>query len=364
MKAALHAKVELWEVSTFAELAVWDRRPELQRVLAAVPERGVLTSREIDQALPGLSTTACRNVLKHLTYLRLTDDRGGLTPLGRRCVVTGDAPTWELGAFAFLVALHPLFERLVLGFRRLDVDARDLDFNSLEPMPGWFEADPARTWASAFAGDPAFTLFSFTSQRGLDPRCRLAELDPARLAWVIDLGTGENGWNLEGEVGGKNDRTTFRTRPESIATEKVRGMFATWDDRWDAKVARLAMPYDGGAAGGRDTFERTLRYPKVIAGEGGTFVDVEVEGVPVGPNSTAEAQRWALDLVLARVEAAGTFCTTEEWRSHWTAAIGGTPLEARASQCPDPDASTRPDGRPLRPRTRWLLSAARDLAVE
>lgn len=134
------------------------------------------------------------------------------TPLGRRCVVTGDAPTWELGAFAFLVALHPLFERLVLGFRRLDVDARDLDFNSLEPMPGWFEADPARTWASAFAGDPAFTLFSFTSQRGLDPRCRLAELDPARLAWVIDLGTGENGWNLEGEVGGKNNRTTSQKK--------------------------------------------------------------------------------------------------------------------------------------------------------
>jgi hypothetical protein len=364
MKAALHADVELWEVSAFAELAVWDRRPELQRVLAAVPERGVLTSREIDQALPGLSATASRNVLKHLAYLRLTDDQGALTALGRRCVATGEAPSWELGAYAFLIALNPLFQRQMLGFRRLASDARDLDFNGLQPVPAWFEADPARTWASAFLGDPAFTLFRLTAPQGVGARCRLAELDPARLAWAIDLGTGENSWHVEGVVGGNDQRTTFRTRPESVAVEKVRGMFATWDDRWDAKAARLAMPYDGGAAGGHDTFERTLRYPKVTAGEAGTFLDVQVQGVPVGPNSAAEAQRWALDLVLARAEAAGTFCTLEEWRSNWTAAIGGTPLEARASQCPDPDAATRPDGRPLRPRTRWLLSAARDLAVE
>ena len=40
MRLRLDSKVELHEVGAFAELAVWERRPELQRVCEAVRAGG------------------------------------------------------------------------------------------------------------------------------------------------------------------------------------------------------------------------------------------------------------------------------------------------------------------------------------
>ena len=35
MKAVLQTKIPLWDIAVFAELAVWEPRPELQRLCAA-----------------------------------------------------------------------------------------------------------------------------------------------------------------------------------------------------------------------------------------------------------------------------------------------------------------------------------------
>lgn len=364
MKATLHSEVEVWKVAAFAELAIWERRPELQRLCAVVPERGTLGPGEIDQVLPGLSEAARKNIVRHLSYLRLIDGQGQLTALGRRCAATGESPSWELGAYHFLASAHPLFRVHILDFRRIQADGKDRDFKGLGEVPTWFGPDPARVWTSALDGALKFTVNALPSPAGTDPRCRATELQPAKLVWKVDLETGQNTWHIDGEVAGERGPTVFRSQPESVSAQKLAGLFATWDSRWNPRTGRVAMAYDGGAVGGRETFLRSFRYPKVKAGEYGTFSDVVVEGVPVGPGGATEARSWALALATARVDAMDAYCTRLAWIKQWETVVRGTPLDPGAGDAPAPDAVTGPDGKPLPVRTRWLLQAGSDLVME
>jgi hypothetical protein len=363
VKTVLQSDVELWKISAFAEVAVWERRPELQRVCTMAPERG-LGPAEIDQALPGLSETARGNIIRYLNYLRLIDDGGALTALGRRCAATGEAPAWELGGYSFLVSAHPLFRCHVIAFRRAPGEDQDRDFQDLDDTPAWFRVDPGRIWTCGFDGDVKFTIHALTAPRGAGPKCRARTLPPARLVWNIDLDSGQNAWHIEGEVPGERERRRFRTRPESVRPESIAGMFAAWEKRWNPASRRVSMAYDGKARDGRETFLRTFRYPQVEAGGFGTFADVMVENVPVGPSGPAEASQWALALAIARVTDADAYCSREGWAREWGAAVSGTPLEPGAGKAPTLETITNATARSLPGRTRWLLAAASDLAVE
>lgn len=361
MKALLQSEVELWNIAAIAEIAVWERRPELQHLCAVVPERGTLGPGEVDRVLPGLSDAARRNIVRHLSYLRLIDDRGELTLLGRRCAATGQAPAWELGGYYFLVAVHPLFRCHVIDFQRAPADGKDWNFNSTESVPAWFRPDPDRVWTSAFDGTLKFTLQRLPSPHGADPRWRASKLPPAKLVWKIHLESGENTWHIEGELEGPR---AFRSQPESVLPQKLTSLFAAWDDRWNPGTRRVAMAYDGTAAAGRDSFIRSFRYPEVKAGELGTFSDVVVDGVPVGPGSAAESRSWAIALGIARIAAADVYCSKDAWATEWDAVVHGTPLDPDAGKVLAPDAVGDLGGKPLPVRTRWLLCAPSDLAME
>ena len=364
MKTVLRSDVALWKISAFAEMAVWERRPELQRVCALASGRGGLEPAEIDHALPGLSDTARGNIIRYLRYLRLIDEGGALTALGRRCVATGDAPAWELGACSFLVSTHPLFRCHLIAFQRAPAEDRDRDFQSLEGVPAWFGADPGRIWTCGFDSDVTFTIHALPAPRGTGPRCRAVKLSPARLVWHIDLDSGQNTWHIEGEVAGEREARRFRTPPESVSPERLAGMFATWDKRWNPITRRVSMAHDGAARDGHETFLRTFRYPEVEAAGRGTFSGVVVEDVPVEPDGPAEARRCALALAVARVTAADAYCSREAWTKTWDAAVEGTPLEPGAGQALAQDGIPSITANPLSGRTRWLLAAASDLAME
>jgi hypothetical protein len=124
------------------------------------------------------------------------------------------------------------------------------------------------------------------------------------------------------------------------------------------------MAYDGAAPAGRDSFLRTFSYPQVKAGELGTFRDVVVDGVPVGPSGAAEARSWALALALARIAEADAYCSKDAWATTWDAVVRGTPLDPEAGEPPAPVEVSARAGTPLPARTRWLLCAPSDLAVE
>lgn len=364
MKASLEAAVELWDFAVFAEIAVWEPRPDLELLCAAAQDQGALDEDVIDGAVPGLSPRARKNLLRHLGYIQIIDRSGALTAVGRRCAASGEAPSWEQGAYHLLVAAHPLFGSHVLDFKRTPGDGFDRDFDNLEPLPAWLSADHRRVFTSAFDSATRFTVGGFPSARGQDAVCRSWEMDPGNLRWEIDLSTGVNHWTITGNVGSADQHRQFESTPESVDANELVGLFAGWESRWDARLARVAIAYDGQVgAGGRESFLRTWKYQPVRVGRFGSFDGAVVQDVPVGPATNDDARMWATAILVARVEAAGAYVPPDRWRTEWAAALEDTPLAGRAGDAPDAASLEEVNQKPVSTRTRWLLAAGADLGM-
>src|SRR5262249_44668923 len=158
----------------------------------------------------------------------------------------------------------------------------DRNLTNLVEVPAWFSPTPDSIWVSALDDKERFTISSFPAARGQAAYCRIEEWEPGTLSWEMDLSTGKNLFRVEGP--------SFQTHGGSVAENEVAAFFASWEPRWNAAAGRVLMPYDGGASkDGRDDFSRTLPYKQVKAGARGTFEQVRVEGVPVGPSGPAQA---------------------------------------------------------------------------
>lgn len=363
MKAILEAPVKLWNIAVFAEIAVWEPRPEIHRLCAAVAAAGLLDEGLVNQRLPGISPQGRRNVLQHVTYLRLRDDGGRLTGFGQACARTGRAPAWEQGVFDILVASHDLFGGLVLDFKRTESDPRDADYQSLESLPRWLVPDAMEMHESVVEKGKWFSVAGFPSSKGQAPMCRGELLPPGRLVWEIDPLSGKNSWRVEGKVG--SEGRTFRSAMRSEGESRLAGLFKSWEPQWDDRRQRVVQKYDGAARlGGRDDFIRTRKYARVAVPGAGEFADVVVEGVPVAPAALTDAQIWATVLTVGRVEEGAQYVSPDAWRAAWAASINATPLADVAGAPADPVAVAMDDSTPMLARTRWLLSAASDLMVE
>lgn len=364
MKTLLLAPAELFAISVFADVAVWGRRPELQRLLRTGTAGGKIDAAVIAAALPGLSVSAQRNVLRAIEHMQLIDGKGAMTEFGRECCESGEAPAPELGVFTFLVAKHVCFGALPIAFRREKADGKDNDFANLVAVPPWFAPSPDRIWTSGVDDTQRFTISRFPAPSGSGAACRVNPLPPALLRWEMDLSTGDNRLRVEGETGPRESAIVFQTRDLCVPREEVLTYFATWEPRWDRAIGKVLLAYDGAAdRDGRDDFVRTITYPMIKAGARGTFETVKVEGVPVGPIGAREATAWATALILAYVRAAGAYVTPKSWAAAWSAAINNTPLNPGAGAAPD--ISSLLNQQPgLSPRLRWLLAAGTDLTME
>ena len=361
MKTVLLAPAELTAVSILAELAVWEKRPELQRLCRSAEKSGKMDEALIAGVLPGLSASACRNLLRTVEYLRLTETGGAISDFGKRCATTGEAPAWELGVFTFLVARHPCFGAWPVAFQRERPESQDRDFASLEEVPAWFSPTPKRVWVSGLKEPARFTISAFPSMQGQSSAVRSRELPPATLVWEIDLSTGKNLLHVEGVV---QNVGALRTADMTIPDQEVAALFGQWEPRWNAAAGQLQMPYDGGAGkDGRETFVRSISYKKVRAGARGTFESAKVDGVPVGPSSPQEARDWALALTLARAESADAFVAPTAWNREWEQAITGSPLQVGAGTAPQP-LTVLEQSSAISPRVRWLLATPADLSLE
>lgn len=365
MKATLESAVELWEMAVFAELGVWEPRPDLQ-LLCTTALRGTgLDPEAIGQVLPGLSDRARRNLLRHLEYVQLIDRGGALTALGHLCAQSGEAPSWEQGVYYLLVATHPLFSAMVLDFKRTPGEGFDRDFDNLEPLPSWLVPDRDRVFTSAFDSSRRFSVASFPAARGQDPVCRGWEMAPARLKWEIDLATGANQWGITGQVGSADQPKAFTSVSESVESTELAGLYASWERRWDPSSGRVLMPFDGRLGqGGRESFLRSWKYKTVKVGQLGSYEDVVARDVPVGPASDSDARDWATAMMVGRVELTGGYVTPSGWHSEWEDVVGEPPLLSRTGDAPDPVELVDVAGKPLAQRTRWLLAAPADLSME
>ena len=367
MKAKLETDVEIREVAVFAELAVWEKRPDLRILCATARDQGALDEEAIDAVLPGLSLHARKKLCRHLSYLRLVGRDGALTGLGRHCASSGEAPAWEQGAYRLLVAFHPLFDSRVLDFIRAPGDGFDRDFDRRDPLPSGLRPKRDRVFASVFERSRRFSVADFPAERGQDPVCRIGETITGKLRWDIDLASGGNEWTIEGRVseGWRKGGGEFRFAPESVEPDGLAELFADWEPRWDKRIRRVAMEYDGEVTrDGRESFLRSWQYGQKEVRDFGSFDEVVVRDIPVGPATKDDARSWATAILVARSEAGNGYVASEDWRSGWAAAIEDTPLAEWAGDAPDPTGLSEVDSRPLAARTRWLLAAGADLSME
>ena len=364
MKASLKTEVEIRDIAVFAELAVWEKRPDLQCLCAMAQDQGVLNEDAVDTLLPGLSPRARKNLLRHLGYIQLVDRNGALTALGRRCASSGEAPAREQGVYRLLVAFHPLFDSHVLDFRRAPGDWRDRDFNNLDSLPSQFSPKSDRVFTSIFQSK-RFNISRFPATRGQNPVCRIEDMTTGKLRWDIDLASGDNEWTIEGQVSGYWDRRSkFRSAPESANPDELVDIFADWEPQWDVRMGRLAMAYDGEIGQvGRESFLRTRRYKNKQVRKFGSFDEVVVRDVPVGPTTKGDARTWATAILVAQAEAEDKYIVPDTYQSDWSNIIEGTPLSEWAGDAPDPVALSKVNGRPLAARTRWLLATGTDLEM-
>lgn len=172
--------------------------------------------------------------------------------------------------------------------------------------------------------------------------------------------TGENQWSIKGTA-----PKVFRSQPESVKSEDLVGLYPTWEHRWDAKRGFLAMAYDGKVGrGGQESFLRDQAYKDKLVGRFGSYEEVSVSDIPVGPATDDDARTWAAALLISRLEAEDNYVSQEAWRAGWSDIVKGTPLAAGAGSAPDPLTIDRVHRKSLSARTRWLLSAASDIGME
>ena len=367
MKAELETDVEIRDIAVFAELAVWEKRPDLRILCVAAQDRGALDEEAIDTVLPGLSPRARKNLCRHLSYLRLVGPDGALTDLGRLCASSGEAPAWEQGVYRLLVASHPLFYSHVLDFIRAPRDGFDSDFGRRESLPSRLRPNRDRVFASVFERSRRFSIAGFPAKKGQDPVCRSEETITGKLRWNIDLADGCNEWMIEGQVSERwrKGGGEFRSVPESVESDELSELFVDWEPQWNKKVRRLLMKYDGKITeDGRESFLRSRQYGQKQVRGFGSFDEVVVRDIPVGPATKKDARIWATAILVARSEAGDGYMAPDAWRSGWAAAIEDTPFAGRAGDAPDPARLSEVNSRPLATRTRWLLAAGADLSME
>lgn len=361
MRAILEIQVDLFEIHVVAEVAFWERHPELQPVCATIAEATGWNLEFLSKKIPGLSPRQWQNLQRHMSYLRLTNERDRLTPFGKRCAESGEAPAWELGAFSFLVARHPALGTRHLGSRRLGSDGFDRAFDNMRDVPDWLQPDLAAIHESAFDPNQRYSIGDFPAPARAIPQCRMRDLAPATLTLDFDPENGENHWTLKGDVNGE----TLGPLRGQIPPGQLAGAIGGWDPRWDPALGRALVSFDGKIRpDGTDAFTRTYAYKGVELGTLGRFDKVEVEGVPIGPRTDADAQEWTGALTLARVQANGCYVTPKEWSDAWAASALGTPLQGRCGPAPEPSSLREAGKRPIAPRVRWLLSAASDIGME
>lgn len=362
MKTTIRADVALWDLEVFAQMVIWEPRADLQRLCASVPDQGTLGLAEVEAALPGLSETARRNIIRQVTHLELVEQNGALTRFGVRCARTGEAPAWELGTYSFLVAAHPMFQSCILDFKRAAGDSHDHDFGNLESLPDWFEPQPRRISKSVFDSTVKFTLHDLPTPRTAGPPCRARERGAALLVWDIDLDSGSNIWCIEGDIQGQRGKLPFRAPGREHPAKDLIDLFANLEKGYNRATNRLEMPHDDRAINGHDTFLRERTYPLVSLGKLGSFADVLVEDIPVGPGNAREARQWALALLSARAVAADAYVARDSLMREWQVIVRGTPLEPHLSGAVDPTAD-EVAGKTTSARTRWLFLAAADLTT-
>ncbi len=362
MRCTLNIEVAVERFAAFAELAWMERRPELAALCeAARAAGGRLTPDGVRAVLPGVSEPGAKNVIGWCRALRLFDEGGALTALGDDVAKTGEAPVPEQGVFDFWTVRHPL-----LGSRALHVE---------------------RITATQDGRFDAMTAITQTPELGVvyrscvDPRDRFMvrvicpggsvvgmvrpTVARCRVAWTLDFTAGTERFTLTGTIDGDGAPRPIRHEAES-GGDDLEAVLASWArgplavfGRWDSQGRRLAVPFADLAVDAQDRFQKALSLDHAEVPGRGTWKNVQIDGVPIGPATAEDAARWSMARLDRRLAEGFRYRTHDDVAALFASITRATPLEAHAPALPASKALL--DRHAATPAILWSLAAPADL---
>ncbi|TNE90344.1 MAG: hypothetical protein EP330_08490 [Deltaproteobacteria bacterium] len=171
---------------------------------------------------------------------------------------------------------------------------------------------------------------------------------------------------IEAPQQGSNAMRSMEHEPESDGLDLWR-LAETWATgplsafgRWQAGERRLAVEFDDLSDGEVANFRKSLPLRRVEIPGRGTFEDVTLEDVPIGPTSGQEAQRWAMARFDRDLSDKPGYRSRSALRERFAELTEDTPLESFAPSLPShSDLLARAAKNPER---FWTIAAPVDLS--
>ncbi|THG86060.1 hypothetical protein E5198_02525 [Pseudomonas sp. A-1] len=366
MKAVLTTPINIEKVTAVAEMAWLERRPELGLVCRAARHGGGLTAAAVQSVLPGLGDAGARNVVGWCVTLGLCDSQGGLTRLGEDAAESDQAPVPEQGVYRLWLVDHPLTGRRILHVERQGAGQDRQRFDDIQPLP--IHPDSAVTFQSVVDGRQRFIFRTFPGNHAQPGCVRESSGSKCQMRWVLDFEQESTSWQLEGDL---DSGSRGALQPSEHKAEQVDidlwGELESWahgpldpHGRWHAAERRLAVPLEALKETEQDSFRKTLKLQHVDVRGKGHWQNLTLSDVSIGPQSTRDAERWALSRLKRDLRKKPGYRSRAELRERYAMLGEGTPLEPFAPTLPDHAAllgELRDD-----PGMFWSLAAPVDLA--
>lgn len=364
MRCELRASVQVNRFAVFAEMAWLERRPELGHLCRQARAAGRLDAALVRGALPGVGEAGARSLLRWCVQLDLCDPAGALKPLGEQAATNDSAPVPEQGVYELWTATHPLFGGTRVLHAERKMSARDGRFDALVPIPE--RPVLGAIFSSVLDPNEQFLVRGFPRTDGAEPRASLLPGAQASIEWRLDFTTGKNEWRLEGALEVSERKRVMRSKPESAEVSLER-LFASWtqrylppDVRWDSESRRLLVPFDELDDAAQETFMSSFPLDTVEVPGKGTYRDMRVEDVPLGPLTAQDAQAWAEARFARKLRAEQAYLGRAAVREAFQVGVRGNPLSRWRLELPAHSALLAQLA--SAPETFWHLAAPVDLS--
>lgn len=368
MKVHVSSDIPVSRVTIFAELAWFERRPELGLLCRAARENGNrITVSTVQAALPGLADAGANNVIKWAETLGLCDRSGGLTKLGSEVAEHDEAPVPEQGVYGLWLVEHPLLGRRVLAAERVAAN-RDQRFESIKQISVVVER--GKPFRSVVDPKERFAIRDLPSnhhQGGAIPGSTNAK---CRLRWTLDFSGARDQWQLDGTIevpqgNGRHTMGPLKHEPEPDGLDLWQTLeFIATDLRqfgeWDRKKRLLAVAASSLQGDEAHTFRRSFTVLRLELPNKGVYENAKFEDVPLGPRTAVDAQQWAMALFERDFATKPGYRSRAEVRTRFADLVEDTPLEDFGVTLPSHDELLKQAGDD---RARyWALAASVDLA--
>lgn len=364
MRATLTTPLALDVLTLFAEMAWLERRPELGALCRAVRDAGRLSVEVVDSVLPGLTDAGRDNLASWCRMLGLVDGGHALTSLGHEVADTDDAPVPEQGVYDLVVTAHPLVGRRILEAQRTAA-GRGPRFEDIGPLNQ--SPDQGVVFRSVLDPTQRFVLRDLPTNHGHPGRLVNGLNASCAITWTLDFDAGTDSWRMHGALPQGRSMATIRHEAESAELDLAR-LLEVWAEGPLEAHGTWADGVLGVAAADltddeRTSFRRALTLERVEIDGLGAWSDVQLEDVPIGPETDDDALAWGTALLLARLHAEPRPRTRPQLGELLESIVLDSPLAAWPAQVPSHTACLDAvDAADPSRRTWWSLAAPVDLA--